>query len=53
MLSSSSPMIEALKLVTVKIESVSDSISTIEVPASMWLIDCVLTILTTFYHMFH
>ena len=29
-MSSSSPVIEALKLVTVKIESVSDSISTIE-----------------------
>ena len=36
-LSSSSPVIEASKLV--KVESQSDSISAIEAPASMWLVD--------------
>ena len=37
MLSSSSPVIEVSKLI--EVESQSDSISAIEVPASMWLVD--------------
>ena len=47
MLSSSSTVIEASKLVPVEIET--DSISAIEVPA----IDVACTILTTFYHIHH
>ena len=41
-----SPVIEALKLVTVKVESRchADSISVIEAPVSMWPVDCVRTI---------
>ncbi len=49
-LSSSSPVIEASKLVTVEVESHH---LTIEAPASMWLIHCACTILTTFYQMHH
>ena len=44
-LSSSSPVIEALKLVTIEVESWSQT--RIEAPASMWLVDCARTILTT------
>ena len=40
---SSSPMIEASKLVTIKVESQSQtpSLRSIEAPALMWLSDCV------------
>ena len=48
-LSSSSPVIEASKPVTVKVESWSQiPISVIEAPALMWLVDGVRTILMTF-----
>ena len=41
-------MIEALKFDTIKVELVSNSISAIDAPASVWLIDDAPTILTTF-----
>ena len=52
-LSSSSPEVEASKPVKVKVESQStDTISVIEVPASIGLVDCACTvkILMIFYH---